>query len=594
MISRFVSLTALTLVAMGTSCGADHGERVAPQIRMLNQALLSELTAFHVRIFPASATLRCNAAMGHVLINGRRDLAGLPGRAVQPAERCGADWSRLQAMYGTATPVDQCMQRQATVSIAPGSYLVLVHGQGTFRRPTGETRSGIRGSGCAEVTLTAGATNELPILMVEQSDDRAVCGDGLLDSNETCDAGTNNGMEGSGCSAQCQTLEVQVNNNTRPAMNVGNQHHPSVAWSVGGQLIVAFDVDGAPEQDTRVRYFDAEGAAITSPASLAEDMVLGGGMSQQLRPSIAPTSTPRGYVAAWRTLVGRTVQVQSNDEQAIRDTTPPRYVPVPVGAVGPERFDPAVAASASRVLVAWREGDGAAASVRAITLASAMPLAAPPTMPAAAMVASGVVSSPRATALRDGTFVVVWSLAGEIFARRISATGVPMGDAVLINPVSAQVQDQPSIAAYEDGAIIAWRDAATDNNDNSGTSIRWARVGAMLQRVGDLHTAPTTTAGDQAAPSVAVGAGPNPVVLVVWQDEMSGHIRGRLSRGDGSEVFSRIGASTADFQISLGGEGPRIDPSASAGGAPLARFAVAWEGTAVGGGTDVMMRLFPQ
>jgi hypothetical protein len=162
--------------------------------------------------------------------------------------------------------------------------------------------------------------------------------------------------------------------------------------------------------------------------------------------------------------------------------------------------------------------------------------------------------------------------------------------------VSAQIQDQPAAAALDDGLVVAWRD---DVNDASNSpTIRWARVGANLQRVGDAREAPTTTAGNQLHPTVAVGTSAAPSILIAWEDESTRQIRGRLVRADGSAVFSRVGASTNDFQISDGdGAVLRNDPAAGAGGATLAQFAVAWEDTdasSMPARRAIMTRLFPQ
>lgn len=566
------------------SCAPDDAS--FPTVTMARSALLSELGPFHLRVFPKTDALRCDVALGQVLVNGRRDLNALPGKNVQPAERCGATWSTLSPMYGTASPVDSCMERQTSVSVPAGTYIVLVHGQGTFRRPTGETRSGIRGSGCVEVTLGAGATRDVTLAMREQVDDRARCGDGMLDSNETCDLAAMNGAAGSGCSAMCQTTERAVN-----AATAGNQRRPAVSWAPGAPLAVAFDVADVTEEDVLARYYDADGAAVTDPAALAREISVGGGPGQQLAPAVAPAPSLTGFVAAWENVNDRNVLAESFDNQAPRTTTPPRYVSVPVAMAGTARQAPAVAISASRVLVAWREGAGATGALKVTSFALAQPLAQATTP---ATVAMNVSDVPRAAAAPDGTFVVAWVAAGDVFVQRVSAMGAPSGAAVLASPISAQVQDQPALASVGDGTfVVAWRDAANDAADANGTAVRWARLGANLQRMGDARTAPTTVMGDQARPSVAVGAGMNPPVLIAWEDAPTGHIRGRVVRADGAEVFSRAGGSTADFAVSAGAGGARHNPSAAAGGAGVPQFAVAWEGDDAAG-SGVWLRLFPQ
>jgi len=566
------------------ACAPD--EHSSPRITMVRSALLSELGPFHLRIFPKSPSMRCDVTRGQLLVDGRRNLDALPGRNVQPAERCSPSWSTLAGTYGTASPVDQCIARQATVSIPPGTYMVLVHGQGTFRRPTGETRSGIRGSGCVEVTLGAGATRDVTLAMVEQVDDQARCGDGMLDSNETCDLGPRNGMPDSGCTAMCQTVERAVN-----LSPMGNQRRPVVSWIAGAPLVVAFDVSDVAEEDVLARYHDPNGAPLTEPAALLREVSIGGGPGQQLPPAVAPVLSLMGFVAAWETVNDRNILVQSFDNEPPRTTTPPRYVSIPVAAPGPARQVPAVAVSPSRVLVAWREGGGSTGSLRVATFALTQPLTAPTTP---VTLAPNITDAPRAASAPDGSFVVVWVSSGDIFAQRVSPMGAAMGTATLVSPISAQVQDQPALAALGDGTfLVAWRDAAHDRTDNDGTTIRWARLGTDLQRMGNARTAPTTVTGDQSKPTVAVGTGINAPVLIAWEDGPTGHIRGRLLRPDGSEVFSRIGASTQDFQVSAGTGGTRRNPSAAAGGVSIPQFAVAWEGDdAMGSG--VWMRLFPQ
>ncbi len=585
-----LAFALLTAGVAGSCAPAADDAAPLPTMRLLGGALLSELGPFHLRVFAKTGAMRCDAALGQVLINGRRDLAALPGRNVQPADRCGAQWPSMQATYGTASPVDECMRSQTqTVSVAPGAYVVLVHGQGQFRSPTGEVRSGIRGSGCAEVTLGAGATNGITVAMVEQTDDRAVCGDGRLDSNESCDLGMDmNGAAGSECSARCQTIPRVVNNNDG-SLAVGDRHHASVSWAPGVPLVVAFDVVSRTFADVRARFFSADGGP-PAAAALAADLALDDGMGVQQYPSLAPLATPAGFVCAWESGVG---SVRNVIAETFENRAPPATrASVPVAAAATLRQQPSVAVSGGRALVVWREGTDASAVLRAVTYGVSLPLS-PPSAPVVVTPVS--VGLPRAVALRDGSFAVVWSATGDIFARKVSATGALMGEAVQVNPTSAQIQDQPAAAALEDGIAVAWHDEAAD--EMGSPTVRWARTGANLQRMGEAHDAPTTLAGDQAHPTIAVGTTNPPSVLVAWEDAATHHIRGRLSTPLGVAAFSRVGASTSDFQISVGDDVARADPSAAAGGTTLPQFAVAWEDADTSSATSrrgIVMRLFPQ
>lgn len=587
MAPRRLSSLAFAVLTAGTVSCAPQAEETAPlpTMRLLGAALLSELGPFHVRVFPRTASMRCDASLGQVLVNGRRDLAALPGGAVQPTERCDG-----RTTTPHASPVDECIRnQQLTVSVAAGTYLVLVHGQGTFRTPSGETRSGIRGSGCAEITLGAGATNGITIPMVEQVDDRAVCGDGILDSNETCDLGMGmNGADGSECSAQCQTLPRLASNAT--AM-VGDRHHPSVSWALGSPLVVSFDFVSSVT-DVHARYFTADGTLPTAGA-LATELALDDSMGAQKYASITPLASPAGFVGAWETGASavRNIVAEAFENRA-PPASDPRYARVEVAAAGTLRQQPAIAVAGSRALVVWREGSDESSVLRAVTYGVNFPLSAPS---APVQIAPAALGAPRAVALRDGSFAVVWSAMGDIFARKVSSAGALMGEAVQINPTSAAPQDQPAAATLDDGLVVAWHDATPD--DAGSPTIRWARTGANLQRMGDAHEAPTTTAGDQITPAIAVGTASPPSVLIVWQDAATHHIRGRLASADGVALFSRIGASTSDFAISSGDDGARIDPSAAAGGTTRPQFAVAWEDadpTSATSRRGVMLRLFPQ
>jgi hypothetical protein len=179
----------------------------------------------------------------------------------------------------------------------------------------------------------------------------------------------------------------------------------------------------------------------------------------------------RGFAGAWETLQ---VTPGSVAAQVFNDDPPPGS-----GAVltpGARRASPTVAASAERLLLAWREpGMG----LRASTFSPvARPLGNAGTP---VSIADGELSDPRAVALSDGTFALVWSAGGDIFARRLNAMGMPMAAAVRVNPNPADAQDQPTAAALpEGGLVVAWRDAARDAADRAdqliGAKVRAPRL----------------------------------------------------------------------------------------------------------------------
>ncbi|MBK6531685.1 MAG: hypothetical protein IPF99_19380 [Deltaproteobacteria bacterium] len=230
---------SLAVMAVLSACGAEPDQ--APPLQVsLDQLMLADLVgALHLRVFPRGA-LRCDAASGQVRdAAGARVLAGLPGRDVTPAVRCGVGWATQSARYGTASPVDTCFtaSQPTTVSINdPGAYIVLVHGQGDLRLPDGTTRSEILGSGCADVTIAAGQQQSATVVVREQ---RPVgrCGDEVLDFDEACDLGAAN-MDGGACSSRCQTPVLRANTDDRglpAAPRGGLAHGPPTGGRLAGR-----------------------------------------------------------------------------------------------------------------------------------------------------------------------------------------------------------------------------------------------------------------------------------------------------------------------------------------------------------------------
>ncbi len=573
-----------------SGCGGDGADLagVAPpfgSMRLLDPELtLDRLQgSLHLRVFP-KGELRCDAASGQV-----RDAAdgsaleAIPGRGVEPSLRCGAQWAANAARFGTASPVDECFNRTTgtTVSVPdPGTYLVLVHGQGDIRLPDNTTRSGILGAGCAEVTVAAGQQQSLTITLREQRP-AGTCGDEVLDFDESCDLGAANG--GPGCSAQCQTVPQQASTRTD-----GEARSVAAVWGREQRLVVAWHVENTTTEDVRARYFTRAGEPELMFGALLNDVNLGGGPGLQSNVRLAPYAgaVGRGFVGAWETDMPQNVGLQAFDDDAPA-TTSVTVAPAPASG---RNNGPAIAASTDRVVAVWRALDsgGRALGVRAAGTALARRLTAPGMV--TQQVFAGDVQSVAVGSRPDGTFVAVWSSGGDILARVLNGMGVPQGAAeVRVNANVAEVQDQPAVAALPNGeVVVAWRDAARDASDNDGTSIRWARLDASLARVGGVGVANTTTSGSQSLPAVTVSGGNVPAVLFAWRDEATATVRGRLRTAEDGEVFARLARGTGDFAVSDGRAAGAL--AVTSGGADNARFAVAWVAEA----GPVRVRLFPR
>ncbi|MBZ0121497.1 MAG: hypothetical protein K8H88_31160, partial [Sandaracinaceae bacterium] len=143
---------------------------------------------------------------------------------------------------------------------------------------------------------------------------------------------------------------------------------------------------------------------------------------------------------------------------------------------------------------------------------------------------------------------------------------------------AAGTQDQPAIGAQSDGCfLVAWRDGM---GDGAGTSIRARVFGTDGAPAGEAFVVNSTTAGDQAAPSVAAA---EDRYAVVFTSDAS--VRARVLAASGDPVPNREQPpTTADFVLGTGSA-----PSAAAGGsASQARWAAAWNE-----GGDIRARWLP-
>ncbi len=576
-------------LALGSCSQAPEAIPPLSAMRLLDPDLvLGDLQGqLHLRVF-ARGALRCEPATGHVLDGmGNRVLHGPEVDPVTPAVRCSPAFRPSGS--NTATPVDECFDKSAphTVNVpGSGTFIVLVHGQGNIPLPTGGTQSGILGAGCTEVPLAPGHSESVTVALHEQRP-MGVCGDGVLDFDETCDLGAamNNGT--SGCAANCQTVEQTVNTHAE-----ANHRHPAVIWPTGQRLVVAWEVADAPAASTLVehiygRYYTAQGVPETNPAALAVDIDLSAGPGPKTAVSLCPTAD--GFVGAWNTLeYGSTSSTYEVAAQAYTFDIP-RDAHGQFSPGTDRQQDPSIAASSTRVVAVWRVGNPST-GLRVGSVPRATPLTFPTST---ASLTTDAADQARVAALSDGSFTVVWTAADRIFARHLDAMGVPQGMATRVSDSTAGAEDQPAITGLPDGtAVVAWHDTSMNPGDTSGSAIRWRIVDGTGNPTGATHVAETTTDGDQQHPTVAAGGSPA-TILFAWEDVNTHHVRGRLRHPDDGEAFSRITGATADFQISTGnaGGGPRVLPAAAYGGPNGSSFAVTWEDDTTG--TSIHLRTFP-
>jgi len=131
-----------------------------------------------------------------------------------------------------------------------------------------------------------------------------------------------------------------------------------------------------------------------------------------------------------------------------------------------------------------------------------------------------------------GNFVVVWQSSSgdgdsDVYARRFSATGTPVGGEFLVHSGTAGVQTAPAVAMADDGGfVVAWEnDALGDGN----TNVYARRFGATGAAFGGEFLVNTTTDGAQSAPAVSADADGD--FVVVWH--------GPGQDGTGPDVYAR-------------------------------------------------------
>jgi hypothetical protein len=145
----------------------------------------------------------------------------------------------------------------------------------------------------------------------------------------------------------------------------------------------------------------------------------------------------------------------------------------------------------------------------------------------------------------DGGFVVVWKsdFSDGIYVRRFASDATPLGPEVTVD-TAPTFPARPGAAALSGGGfVVVWEDEDLDDR-------------GVLARLYDASGAPTgpqfvvngVTTNAQWYPALAATTGGE--FVVVWQDQDSGDIQGRLFTSAGSPVGSdfTVNSSTTGFQ----------------------------------------------
>ncbi len=185
---------------------------------------------------------------------------------------------------------------------------------------------------------------------------------------------------------------------------------------------------------------------------------------------------------------------------------------------------------------------------------------------------SGTQWFPTVAALGGGEFVVAWETSGQdgsgygIVARRLDASGVPIGSEIAVNSFTTGEQSRPVVAADPAGGfVVVW---TSTGQDGSGDGVFGRSFDAAGLPQGSDFRINQQTVGGQREPAIAGDASGG--YLVTWQsfDGDNDGIYGRYLSADGvpaSDEF-QVNSFTTNYQTR-----PAIAP-AGAG-----EFLVVWE-----------------
>ena len=195
--------------------------------------------------------------------------------------------------------------------------------------------------------------------------------------------------------------------------------------------------------------------------------------------------------------------------------------------------------------------------------------------------------APASATLTDGSYVLVWTSAGQdgdsdgIFAQRFNASGERIGPEFQANTQPIGQQYQAEIGALNDGGfVISW--TANTGQDGSGAGVFAQRYDASGATVGGEFQVNTETSSTQDSPVVAGLSGGG--FVVIWDSTNSG------TAGDGSgdgvfgQRYDAAGSPVgSEFQVNTEFSSNQNDPAVSALGTG---FIVTWTSNTSGSAGD--------
>lgn len=209
----------------------------------------------------------------------------------------------------------------------------------------------------------------------------------------------------------------------------------------------------------------------------------------------------------------------------------------------------------------------------------------------------GFAATPAAIAVHpDGSYVAAWSSFGEdgsgfgIFARRFDASGTGIDVAPFqVNTTTSREQSAPTIAVDAAGnALVVWQSKGQDSGDSFGIYGQWYNSSGT--KLGHEFRINTHTPGDQKAPSVAIdGSGR---ATVAWQSfEQDG--------SDWGVFYARLDAvsggtadTTPSTEVRVNDSVTGIQQNPTVAAAATGNFVVAWEAIDPLAGDDASLDIY--
>ena len=386
--------------------------------------------------------------------------------------------------------------------------------------------------------------------------------------------------------------EFQVNTEVS-----GDQREPVVAGLADGTFVVAWtDQNGLDTAGSGVyaQHFAADGSPLGGQFRVNENV-----SSNQYEPSITALEGG-GFVVSWRddsSRDGSGAGVFGQQYNAIAERVDGEF------QINTEfsssQYEPALTHSGGGGFVAlWSSfssgtaGDGSSSGVFLQRFQDASP--APYEPPSDLLnerpvnvFTSADQDAPASATLADGSYVLVWTSAGQdgdgdgIFAQRFNASGERIGPEFQANTQPIGQQYQAEIGALSDGGfVISW--TANTGQDGSGSGVFAQRYDAAGATVGGEFQVNTETSSTQDSPVVAGLSGGG--FVVIWDSNNSG------TAGDGSgdgvfgQRYDAAGSPVgSEFQVNTEFSSNQNDASVSSLGTG---FVVTWTSSNSGSAGD--------